>query len=395
VLVAAAGMLGTAHATNAEAFRLNEAAVAEVRRGNDEAALDLLTRAAALDPRDSAIRGNLARVRTAVGHRWMRAGRLDEAELLYRAALDAEPAEVSAWLGLGELQIRQRDPRAGAEAYRRAISLDPGNADAMVGLGEAHYNLGDLGMALAEWERALTVRPQDGALRERIGRVQREAKVQAGYRSRESQHFNVVYEGRRQEDIGREMVGILERAYNDVGYALGAYPDHTIQTIFYSDQDFAAATGHSTQVGGYYHLLDGKIRIALRGLRPQDPSLEAALYHEYTHALIYAVSRGNSPPRWVHEGLAVHMERSRAPEFKDEAMRRARAGEVESLQRSPYVMGSVAVEHLVERYGMATMRLLLRRLGEGKPFAQAFQETFQTDLASFEQTVRDVATRGY
>ena len=58
-------------------------------------------------------------------------------------------------------------------------------------------------------------------------------------------------------------------------------------------------------------------------------------------------------------------------------------------------MGSVATEHLVDRYGMATMRLLLQRLGEGKAFPQAFQETFQTDLASFERTVRDIVTRGY
>jgi hypothetical protein len=58
-------------------------------------------------------------------------------------------------------------------------------------------------------------------------------------------------------------------------------------------------------------------------------------------------------------------------------------------------MGSVAIEHLVDRYGMGTIRVLLQRLGEGTPFPQAFQQTFRTDLASFEQTVQDVATRGY
>jgi Flp pilus assembly protein TadD len=394
-LLAVAAVAGLAFATKPEAYRLNEAAVSEARRGNHEAALDLLTQAASLDPRDVAIQGNLARIRIIVAHHWARSGRAREAELLYRAALDVEPAQVSAWLGLGELQLRQRDPRAAAEAFRRASSVDPSNADAAVGLGEAYYNQGELGLALAEWERASSLRPQDEALRARIASAEREAKVQAGYRSRDSQHFQVVYEGRRQDDVGRELVGILERAYNDVGYVLGAYPDHAVQTIFYSDQDFTAATGRSAQVGGYYHLLDGKIRIALRGLQPRDPSLAAILYHEYTHALIYAISRGNNPPRWVHEGLAVHMEQLRAPQFKDEAVRRARAGDLESIDRSPYVMGSVAVEYLVDRYGMATMRLLLHRLGEGKPFAQAFRETFQTDLASFEQTVRDVVTRGY
>ncbi len=386
---------GSGQAASPEAYRLNEAAVAEVRRGNPDEALALLIRAAALDPRDSAIRGNLARVRTVIGHRLARAGRMQDAEAQYRAALDAEPNEVSAWIGLGELQLRQRDPRAAEDAYRRALAVEPSNADALLGLGNAYYNQGDPERAVGEWERALALRPQDGALRERIARVQREARVQAGYRSRESQHFNVAYEGRRQEDLGRELVSILERAYNDVGYALGAYPGYAIQTIFYSDQDFTAATGRSTQVGGFYHLFDGKIRIALRGLQPQDPLLSSILYHEYTHALIYAVSRGNNPPRWFHEGLAVHMEQLRAPQFKEEALQRARAGARDSLVSSPYVMGSVAIEHLVDRYGMAAIRLFLQRLGEGTSFPQAFQETFQTDPGAFERTVHDVVTRGY
>jgi len=83
-----------------------------------------------------------------------------------------------------------------------------------------------------------------------------------------------------------------------------------------------------------------------------DPWLSAAPYHEYTHALVYAVTRGNNPPRWVHEGLAVHMERQRAPEFRQEAIRRARGGVVPTLDQSPYTLGSVAIGYLVEQYGM-------------------------------------------
>ena len=394
-LLVAGGFAVAAEPTSPEALRLNEAAAAEVGRGRPEAALDLLTRAASLDPRDPSIRSNLARVRTIVGQRLAQSGRFREAEVQYRAALDADPAEMSAWLSLGGLQLQQRDARAAEDTFRRAMGVDPGNADAAIGLGDAYNAQGDLARAATEWERALAVRPQDDALRDRIASVQREAKVQAGYRSRESQHFQVVYEGRRQEDIGRELIAILERAYNDVGYELGAYPDRAVPTIFYSDQDFVEATGRSSRVGGYYHLFDGKIRIALRGLQPRDPALVSLLYHEYTHALIYAVTRGNNPPRWVHEGLAVHMERARAPQFRAEALRGVRAGTSETLDRSPYVMGSVAVEHLLDRYGMATMRLLLQRLGDGRSFPEAFQETYRMDLAAFEHVVRDVVTRGY
>jgi tetratricopeptide (TPR) repeat protein len=140
-----------ANAAHPEAYRLNEAAVAEVRRGNPEAALELLTRAATLDPRDAAIRGNLARVRTVVAHRLTQAGRLAEAEVQYRAALDTDSGEVAAWVGLGELQLRRRDPREAVEAFRRAVELAPEDGDTRVRLGQAYYNLGDLPAALSEW----------------------------------------------------------------------------------------------------------------------------------------------------------------------------------------------------------------------------------------------------
>jgi len=384
-----------ADATHPDAYRLNEAAVAEVQRGNPEAAVDLLSRAMALDPADPAIRGNLARVRTVVGHRMTQAGRLREAELHYRAALDVEPNEGAAWLGLGEVHLRQRDPRAAVDAFRRAAELNPEDGDTRIRLGQALYNRGDLASALSEWERVASMRPDDAALRERVARVRSEAGIQGAYREKESQHFAVAYEGRRQEDLGQEFVRLLEQAYLEVGYALGAYPNAAVPVIFYSDVDFETATGRSTDVGGLYGRLDGKIRIALRGLKPSDARLASLVFHEYTHALIYSVTRGNNPPRWVHEGLAVHMERNRAPGYRAEAHRLGRAGRLASLDASPYVMGSVAVEYLLDRYGMSTMRLLLQRLGEGGSFAETFQETFRTDLAGFERTVRDVASRGY
>ena len=384
-----------AQATHPEAYRLNEAAVAEVRRGNPEAALDLLTRAATLDPRDAAIRGNLARVRTVVAHRLTQAGRLSEAEVQYRAALDADPGEVAAWVGLGELQLRQRDPREAVEAFRRAVELKPEDGETRVRLGQAYYNVGDLPAALSEWERAAATRSDDGALRERIARVRREADIQSSYRAKESQHFAVVYEGRRQEDLGQEFVRLLEHAYLEVGYVLGAYPSAAVPVVFYSEVDFAQATGMASAVGGFYHRLDGKIRIALRGLTTGDSRLASVVTHEYTHALIYAVTRGNNPPRWMHEGLAVYLEQRRAPQFREEVRQRVRAGKVDSLQGSPYLMGSVAIDYLIERYGMATIRLLLQRLGEGTPFAEAFQGTLQTDLATFERAVGDFVSRGY
>lgn len=388
------GAAGPVRAASQEAERLNQIAVALTNQGRYEEAVALFTQSLRLSPNDEIIRRNLAGVRTRWGHRLLQEGLLQQAQEQYQGALDLVPVETAALLGLGNVQLRQRQPRAAVESYARAVGLEPQNPNGYIGLGEAYYHQGDLGAAISAWERALALRPEDVRLRNRLEAVQREARVQGGYRSRDSQHFTVIYEGQRREDLGRELLQILERAYADAGYELGAYPPTEIQTIFYSDADFQGATGISPSAGGFYHLLDGKIRIALRGLSPADPQLRSVLYHEYTHALIYAVTRGKTPPRWVDEGLAVYMEKGRGPEFRQEAIRQARAGTLPPLEASPYVHGSVAVGHLIERYGMGRVRQLLQRLGEGSPFAAAFKEAFGTDLATFQQNVRDLLVRG-
>ena len=394
-LVSLACLAVAAHAASPEALRLNEAAVAAVRRGDYDAAASLLDQALRLDPRDGVLRGNLARVRTVMGHRFLRLRQAERAAEQYRVALDLAPEEMAALLGLGDALLEQRETRAAVEVFRRAVAVDPNNPDARVRLGQAYYSGGELEAALSEWRMAQSLRPEDAPLRGRIEQVEREARVQAGYRSRVSQHFSVTYEGKRQEETGRELVRLLEAAYEDIGYALGGYPPYEVPIILYSDADFTAATGYSTGIGGFYHPVDGKIRVALQGLNTGDPRLRSLLYHEYSHALVHAITQGNNPPRWVHEGLAIHLERRRAPGFKQEAIRQAQAGSQPSLDGSPYVLGSVAVEHLIDRYGLATMQLLLRRLGQGQPFPEAFQETYRMDLAMLEQTVRDLVTRGY
>jgi len=397
VLAGLCGVLTPARGASTEAHRLNEAGVARTSREQYEEAAELFSQALRLSPGDEVIQRNLASVRTVMGHRLLLAGLLEQAEGLYQSALALNPNEVSALMGRGDIHLRRREPRIAAETYRTAVGLDPKNPDAYVRLGEAYYHEGDLSAALSEWERAIALRPGDERVRQRAEAVRREAGVQTTYRSRDSQHFTVVYEGQRREDIGRGLLEILERAYTDVGYELGAYPSYEVQVIFYSEADFRDGTGIPAALvgGGFYHLLDGKIRIALKGLTPGDPWLTAVLYHEYTHALVYAITRGKSPPAWMNEGLAVRMENRRATEFKQEAIRQARAGLMPSLDASPYVQGSAAVEYLVDRHGMSRVRQLLQRLGMGLRFPEAFLEVFQTDLTTFQQDFRNLLVRGY
>ena len=74
-----------------------------------------------------------------------RAGRLAEAEALYRQILAAQPnhADAAHSLGVIALQVGRHD--AAIEWMRKAIALDPNHGDAQLNLGAAYRVSGRLG----------------------------------------------------------------------------------------------------------------------------------------------------------------------------------------------------------------------------------------------------------
>jgi predicted O-linked N-acetylglucosamine transferase (SPINDLY family) len=103
------------------------------------------------------------------------AGRLAEAQALYRRVLDAEPRHVDAlhFLGFAELQLG-RPPRA-VELISQALSLHPGNAPAHNNLGAAQLAQGQVAPAIASFRRALELAPDFLEARVNLGRARASA----------------------------------------------------------------------------------------------------------------------------------------------------------------------------------------------------------------------------
>jgi tetratricopeptide (TPR) repeat protein len=112
------------------------------------------------------------------------AGDLGAAARHYAAAIEADPANVDAHLGLATVEARRGNPAASAAAYRRALALDAQNATALAGLA-----------ALADFSRPealesdlradLAHQPQSAALNLTLGNLYaaqgRWAEAQSAY----------------------------------------------------------------------------------------------------------------------------------------------------------------------------------------------------------------------
>jgi len=122
--------------------------------GENERAVDLLTRAVETDPRFVVASVSLGLVHAAVGSRW-------RAAVMFRAALLIDGNAPEPFKALGDLFLSA--PRKlfdqAIEAYSKAIELRPFYADAYAGLGNAYAAKGDIDRALTAHRAAVALDP--------------------------------------------------------------------------------------------------------------------------------------------------------------------------------------------------------------------------------------------
>ncbi len=98
-----------------------------------------------------------------------RAGRLDEAEPLYRAILERDPANPDALHFLGLLTHQRGDAAAAIELIERATRQAPGYADAHNNLGNLLRIAGRFEDAERAYRRAIALRPDDVSAHSNLG----------------------------------------------------------------------------------------------------------------------------------------------------------------------------------------------------------------------------------
>jgi tetratricopeptide (TPR) repeat protein len=114
------------------------------------------------------------------------AGRLDEAEKLYRALLAQGKSSAELCANLGALLAQKNDFPAAIRLYRQALRLDPKLDPLYLNLGLAHFKSGNFDEALASFEKFLASKPTHRQARElrasSLLQLERLAEAEAAYR---------------------------------------------------------------------------------------------------------------------------------------------------------------------------------------------------------------------
>ncbi len=278
-----------------------------------------------------------------------------------------------------------------------SYELDP-RPETLFLSGLSFYEQRNLEKALSIWNEALSMRPEDDRVREKIERVEKE--ISLGHKRSGHTFFDLEIILYLDHKIDWQDLEIhLAEVYSTVGQDLGYYPHEGTGIIMYDEKDFRDIFQKDGMLRGFY---DGNIRIAVSGPW-QDALKTGILAHEYTHAVLSALTE-NRCPIWLHEGIAVYQQARYMDISLGELADKVRRGEVLSIsgidgyfsRTDDHTLVSLAYQgaysaviFIIDEWGWSGLRRLLAGIREQGHFANALDEKFYISVPTFERMWND------
>jgi len=260
-------------------------------------------------------------------------------------------------------------------------------------LGDIYYRRGDPERASFYWKKALVLESDNPAVGEKLEKAQKEMELVTFERKVALPHFDLKIE----KSVAVDAVlikEILEKAYLDIGRDLNYFLPSKTAVYLYSEGDFRAIFKLPSVVRAFY---DGNIRMPLPEGGFAKAELTQYLYHEYTHAVISAMTNNNCPV-WFNEGVAtweglrkqdiprsilratLKGEENISVRFLDEAFKNE-AGDLSAY----YLLAYSAVRFIVEEWGIEGLRDILKRLRDGQHILNAVDDEFLLSEKEFNR----------
>jgi hypothetical protein len=327
------------------------------------------------------------------GWRALSDGRYAEAADVFRRAVAAEPRRATLRLGAGAAAFFERRDDEALVELNRSLELDPDLTAARELLGLVLYRRGDVRAAIREYERLTAGGPVVPRAVDYLERWRRESDLRDQMTLTAGDGYTVSFDGPPDAEIATRTKAALDKATQRIGQALLALPLAPVSVVLYTSEQFRDITRAPDWAAGAY---DGIVRIPVRDALGDQRELDRVVAHEFTHAVVHALA-ARGVPTWLNEGLATVLE-SDVPG----PVERAAAADP-NVQLVPlgllgtsfgrlageqaavaYGRSAMAVRRMIEEAGGFAIANLLRDLGSGTPFDEAFARRMSISLENFE-----------
>lgn len=368
-------------------------------RGEYEKGIEQLREAYLLFPLNPVFKGNLAEGYAAIGHRHFKQKRYEQADENFIKALELYPEEPAYALLRGICNYHLKKYDVARYELERAKALKQDSAEVLYYLGLVQFDTAHRTEAIELWEEALKLSPGRSEIVELLAKSRREESVESTMDRGHSSRFDLTYDPGVDAGFALAILDVLESAANLVGAELGLFPEARVPVGIYKRADYKTVTDTPDWSGGFY---DGKIRLPFGALNEITPAMRGVLYHEYTHVVVFELTRGNCP-LWLNEGLAEMFGRMQYNRPLPEFGRAARSGALIDFKRlesgfsefSPaaaalaYQQSYALVNYMVSTYGWHRIRQILSALGRGLSFDESVTAALKDYNLTYDTLVKE------
>lgn len=292
----------------------------------------------------------------------------------------------------------------GASAQRQALKADPNYLPAKIQLAQDLLRLGDESQG---WTLADEVNRKDPYNVEAYNLVNLHDTISA-FTTLTGDGLQVRMDAREAAIYGDRVIELLQQARSDLCKRYNMSLERpVIVELFPDQQDFAVRTFGMPGGDGFLGVCFGSVITATSPRPSRAANWQATLWHEFAHAVTLSLT-ANRMPRWLSEGISVYEERQHnvtwgqrmTPEYRRMILDGGLTplGQLSTAFMSPptpihlqfaYFESYLAVEFLVQRYGLASLRAILADLAKGEAINAAIArragplEQIEKDFAAF------------
>ncbi|KPK76369.1 MAG: hypothetical protein AMJ79_06845 [Phycisphaerae bacterium SM23_30] len=212
----------------------------------------------------------------------------------------------------------------------------------------------------------------------------------AKFKTLKSDEFIVRMSESEADVFGDMVLELLIEAKAELCGKYGLKLDRPVVTeMFDNQQDFAVRTFGMPDAYGFLGVCFGHV-ITMNSPKAERPmNWKATLWHEFSHVVTLNLTQ-NKMPRWLSEGISVYEESQKDPTWgqymNPEFRRMILDGEMTPLGKlsgafinppTPthllfaYYESSLAVEYIITKYGLETLKVILADLAQGDPINEA------------------------
>ncbi len=304
-----------------------------------------------------------------------------------------------AYLRQADIEYTQKNTSYAKECLKAALENDPENINALYLMGEIKYLSQDLDGAKALWQKMLKLAPDfqyAGVIKEKLGKLDKEAKVEKEYRAASAEPFEIRY-AKEGATLSYDVRYYLREAYRILGQEFNLRPKYKITVIIYDKKEFEGmGTWGKGVVGGY----DGKLRLPFINADFSPDEIRGIIWHEYTHLLVHDISDDNAPS-WLNEGLAQYegykylkkdfsllkraVDNNKLIAFKDlEMLLKVFVNNTEQYSLACQEACSIAT-YMMKKYNRYKIREILQLFGEGWTFEDIAKNKLNVTVKEFEK----------